>query len=71
MRIVAVVGVLLVALGIYIMAGAATYRSKREVLRIGELKASVDEEHVLPRWTGILAVAIGGVMLVSATRRRP
>jgi len=70
MRIGIVVGVVLMAVGLYVVAGRATYSSKREVLKIGELKASVDEEHSIPKWTGVLAVAVGAVLLFAGARRK-
>jgi hypothetical protein len=69
MQIRLAVGILLIALGLWVVSGRALYTSKKEVLRIGDLKAAVDEEHALPKWTGIVAVLAGGALLFTAGRR--
>jgi hypothetical protein len=65
-----IIGVLLIALGLWVASGRAIYRSKQEVLRIGTLKAAVDEDHTLPQWTGWVAVGVGAVLLYMAGRKR-
>ena len=64
-----IVGVILIALGGYVLARGLTYGTSRDVVQIGDLKASVREEHFLPRWTGGIAI-LAGVILVFAKRRR-
>ena len=64
-----IIGVILIALGGYILARGLTYGTSRDVVQIGGLKASVREEHILPRWTGGIAI-LAGVVLVFAGRRR-
>jgi hypothetical protein len=63
-----IVGIILVALGIYVVAGQASYKSDREVLKIGGLEASVKESHVVPPWTGAIAIAVGGVLIFAGLR---
>ena len=65
-----IVGVLLIVLGLWIASGHAIYKTKQEVLRIGTLKAAVDEDHSLPQWTGWVAVGVGAVLLYAAGRKR-
>ena len=64
-----IIGVVLIALGGYILARGFTYGTSRDVVQIGDLKATVREEHLLPRWTGGIAI-LAGVILVFARRRR-
>lgn len=70
MRILPLVGVGLIALGTLVISGRPTYRSKENILEIGEFKATVEERHVLPKWTGVLAIAGGVVLLLAGSRRR-
>ena len=70
MQIRLAVGILLIAMGLWVVSGRALYTSKKEVLRIGDLKAAVDEEHALPKWIGIVGVLAGGAVLFTAGRRR-
>jgi hypothetical protein len=42
------------------------------MMRIGDIQASVQEEHAIPRWVGIVAVAGGALMIGAGLRgRRP
>ena len=43
-----IAGVLLILAGIYVVAGQASYKTDREVLKIGGLEASVKESHLVP-----------------------
>ena len=43
-----IAGVILIAIGIYVVAGQASYKTDREVLKIGGLEASVKESHLVP-----------------------
>ena len=64
-----IVGILFIAAGIYIVAGRASYKTDREVVRIGGLEASVKESHAVPPWAGGIAIVAGGVMVAAALRR--
>ena len=63
-----VVGVLLILAGIYVVAGQASYKSDREVLKIGGLEASVKESHMVPQWAGAIAIVVGGVLVFAGLR---
>ena len=69
MRVGVILGVLLIALGTWIVSGKAAYRSTKADVDIGPLQATVQEKETVPRWIG--AVAIGaGVLVLVATRRK-
>lgn len=63
-----IIGIILIAAGIYVVAGQASYRSSREVVKIGGLEASVKESHAIPPWTGAVAIAVGGVLVFAGMR---
>ena len=63
MKAAAIAGIVLIALGIYVVVGQASYTSDKEVLKIGGLAASVKESHLIPPWAGAIAIAIGGVLV--------
>lgn len=71
MRIGLLLGVVLIGLGAWVVSGKATYSTKRDVLRIGEMEASVQEKRAVPGWVGYLVLAGGVVVLVASARRRP
>ena len=64
-----IVGIILIAIGIYVAAGQASYKSDREVLKIGGIEASVKESRAVPPWTGAVAIVIGGVLIFAGKRK--
>jgi hypothetical protein len=70
MRPLSIVGLLLVLIGAFILFRGLSYKSKDEVLRVGDLKASVEERHAVPAWVGGLAIVAGVVMLAGGMKRR-
>jgi hypothetical protein len=70
MRPLSIVGLVLLLLGAYIVFRGASYKSKDEVLRVGDLKASVEEKHAVPTWVGGVAIVAGLVLVAGGMRRR-
>lgn len=70
MRPLSLVGILLLVLGAFIVVRGVTYKSKDEVLRVGDLKASVEEKHAIPTWVGGVAIVAGVVLLAAGMKRR-
>jgi uncharacterized membrane protein len=70
MRPLTLVGILLLALGAFILFRGMTYKSKDEVLKVGDLKASVEEKHAVPTWAGGLAVIAGVVLIAGGMKKR-
>lgn len=70
MRPLSMVGILLLALGAFILFRGMSYKSKDEVLKVGDLKASVTEKHAVPTWAGGLAIVAGVVLIAGGMKRR-
>ena len=70
MRPLSLVGIILLALGAFIVFRGATYKSRDEVLKVGDLKASVEEKHAVPTWAGGVAIIAGIVLLAAGMKRR-
>jgi uncharacterized membrane protein len=70
MRPLTLVGILLLALGAFILFRGMSYKSKDEVLKVGDLKASVTEKHAVPAWAGGLAIVAGVVLIAGGMKRR-
>jgi hypothetical protein len=68
-RPLSLVGLLLVAAGLFVAVRGATYRGDRSVFKLGEIEATIQEERAVPAWAGALGV-IAGVLLILADRRR-
>src|SRR4051812_20037239 len=70
MRPLSIVGILLLVLGAFIVFRGATYKSRDQVLKVGDLKASVTERHAIPTWVGGVSIVAGLVLLAGGMKRR-
>jgi hypothetical protein len=70
MRPLSLVGILLLAVGAFILFRGATYKSRDQVLKVGDLKASVEQKHAVPTWAGGAAIIAGVVLLAAGMKRR-
>jgi hypothetical protein len=66
----AIVGILLIIAGAFVLIRGLSYSSQRSVLKVGDLKASVEEKHAIPAWVGGLAIVGGLALVLAGTRRR-
>lgn len=64
-----IAGLVLVAVGLFILLRGINYGSQRSVMRIGDVSASVTETRTIPLWVGGVAI-VGGLVLAGATMRR-
>ena len=63
-------GILIAALGIAGFLGKLNFNHDKEVLKIGDLSAKVQEEKSVPQWLGGIAVLVGaGLVVVGAMRK--
>jgi hypothetical protein len=69
MKVLTLFGIILLALGGFILVRGFSYSSDRSVLKVGEFQASLEEKHPVPAWAGALAI-VGGIVLVIAGSRR-
>ncbi len=65
MKPLVLVGILLAAVGGFILLRGLTYTKNRSVLKVGGLEASVEERQTIPTWVGAVAV-VGGLVLIGA-----
>ena len=70
MRPQALVGIILLVIGAFILFRGMSYKSKDEVLKVGDVKASVEQRHAVPTWAGGVALVAGIVLLAGGMKRR-
>jgi hypothetical protein len=70
MRPQALVGIILLVIGAFILFRGMSYKSKDEVLKVGDVKASVEQKHPVPAWAGGVALVAGIVLLAGGMKRR-
>ncbi len=65
-----VAGILVAAFGIAAFLGKLNFNHDKEVLKVGDLSAKVQEEKTVPQWLGGVALLVGaGLVVVGATRK--
>ena len=62
-------GILVAALGMYILVRGLSVTTSDTLVEVGGLKASVEEKRAVPSWVGVAAI-VGGVVLVAAGARK-
>jgi uncharacterized membrane protein (DUF441 family) len=70
MRPQALIGIVLIIIGAVVVFRGMSYKSRDEVFRVGDVKATVEEKRAVPTWAGGVAIAAGIVLLVGGMKRR-
>jgi hypothetical protein len=70
MKALILAGIVVAALGVVVLTMGVSYPSHRSMMRIGDLQASVQEQHAIPSWVGIAAIAGGALIIGAGLRRR-
>jgi hypothetical protein len=65
----AMVGLLLLLFGGFVVFRGLTYQSQSNEVRIGDVRISAEERRAIPTWVGVAAI-VGGVVLLAAGGRR-
>ena len=69
MRVLAVLGALLVAGGLFILIKSPSYSSEKSVFKVGSVEAKVTQNRDIPAWLGGAALAAGAVLIVVGARK--
>jgi uncharacterized membrane protein HdeD (DUF308 family) len=65
MRISAVVGVLLLVVGVFVLVTGMQYKDTKKIVDVGDVEVKATDHRPIPKWVGIVAL-VGGVALVGA-----
>jgi len=65
-----IAGIIIAALGIAAFTGKLNFNKDKEVLKIGDLSATVQEEKTVPQWIGGFGVLVGVVLVVAGAMRK-
>lgn len=70
MRPQALIGIVLLVLGAFIIFRGVSYPDRDEVLKVGDVEASVESKKAVPTWVGGLAIVAGVVLVAAGMKRR-
>jgi hypothetical protein len=65
-----VVGVILLAVGIWVVVGHGSYTDTSTVAQIGSAKLTATHDRAIPSWVGIIGIVLGGLLAVGGIARR-
>ncbi len=69
MKPVQIVGLILIIAGIFVLWKHPTYATKKNVIELGDLKATVDEREAVPGWLGAVSIGAGVILLFAGSRK--
>lgn len=69
MRVISLLGLVLMAIGVYVLVQGG-FTTRKDVVDIGAVKVTADDRHDVPNWAGIAAVVAGGLLVVSGLRKK-
>jgi drug/metabolite transporter (DMT)-like permease len=70
MRYLTILGVMLIAAGLFVILRPPSYSSEQSVLKLGDLEAKVQQQRTVPGWVGGTLLGAGCVLLVFGMRKR-
>lgn len=69
MRPLILVGIVVFGLGAFVLLRGASFTSKRDVLQVGDVKITADQQQSVPPWLGGVAMVAGVVLIVAGARK--
>jgi hypothetical protein len=70
MRQLTIVGIVILGLGAFVLLRGASYTSRHDVVKVGDVKVTADEQQSIPPWVGWAAMAGGVALFVAGMRKR-
>ena len=70
MRQFIIAGIVILSLGAFVLLRGASFTSRRDVLKVGDVKITADEQQSIPPWVGGAAMLVGVALIVAGTRKR-
>jgi hypothetical protein len=70
MRSFLIAGIIILGLGGFVLLRGGTFTTRRDVVKVGDVKISADSRESIPTWLGWVAIVAGG-SLIAAGMRKP
>jgi uncharacterized membrane protein YphA (DoxX/SURF4 family) len=65
-----VIGLLLVAAGIWVLAGQATYQQTDTLVQVGSAKLTATHDKAVPTWAGVAGIVVGALLAIGGFMRK-
>lgn len=70
MRKFLIAGIVILGLGAFVLLRGASFSTRHDVLQMGDMRITADQQQVVPPWVGWAALAVGVSLIVAGTRKR-
>lgn len=70
MRALPISGIVLIAIGLWLIIRPPSYSSEESVIKLGDIEAKMQREHSVPGWVGGIALGAGLVLVVVGLKKR-
>ncbi len=65
----AVLGLVLIVISAIVLVTGGSFTSKHDLLKVGDLKVTANEQRAIPPWVPVLGVVAGIALIASGSRR--
>jgi hypothetical protein len=69
MRASLVAGIVLIALGAFVLLRGGSFTTREKLLEVGDVKVTADQKRAVPPWLGWVAVVAGTALIVAGARK--
>ncbi len=70
MRSLVLFGILIAALGVFLLARGGVFTTHRHMLTMGEVTITADQQQSAPPWVGAAVILLGVGVIVAGVRQR-
>ena len=70
MRPTLIGGIVLIVLGIFLLVRGGTFTTRKDVVKVGDIKLTADDKQAIPPWVAYIGIAAGAGLLLAGARRR-
>ena len=71
MKVATIVGIVLILAGGYFLFTGGSITTRRDVVNVGPLKVSAEEQHPIRPWAAGLALLGGVALVIAGVRHKP
>jgi len=70
MRPLLFAGIVIAVLGAFLLFRGGTFSTRRDVLKVGDVKVTADQQQSAPPWAAGAALVVGAALIVAGARKR-